>query len=215
MKIMRKYAALLSAVISAGILLSGCGESPADNAESGLVQFSLDFPSGGEEVAEYNKEVLEINGFTLTFSLPSGWSVTDEVSDKFPLTGTFSARYIYDESGVCAGAAGYNAIPELSEEEMKIPAAVYNQIALGNDYQFAVRNRYETVRSGDGFETALTDVYHSDSVNNGDGEKINKGILSLDRRAGVYAAIELDGSVSDELHREIAESVKITQKTVE
>lgn len=215
---MKKYAALLSAVISAGMIFSGCGENPAENpdnednaSESGMTQFLLDFPSGAEEINEYNKEIFEINGFSLSLSLPSGWSVTDEASDKFPLTGAWSARYIYDENGSCIGAAGYNVIPELSEAEKEIPAAVYNQIALGNGYQFAVRDRYDIVQSGDTYETALTDVYYSDNVNNGGGEKINKGILSLDRQAGVYVAIDLDALISDGLHREIAESMKITQ----
>lgn len=218
---MKKYfAARLSAVLAAAALvlsLAACEEKREDTEnvpESGLTAVSLDFPSGADEITEYNKEIFDIGKFTVSLSLPSGWSVADKSSDDFPLIGAWSVRGIYDETYAetnnCIGAIGYNIIPELSDEEKNIPAAIYNQIALGNGYQFAVRARYDIVRSGNNWETALTDVYYSDVVNNGEGEKTNKGILMLDRQAGVYIAVELDSSITDEQHRQIAESMEIT-----
>ncbi|MDE7289495.1 MAG: hypothetical protein K2N71_08365 [Oscillospiraceae bacterium] len=128
---------------------------------------------------------------------------------------TWSVRYFYSGDGNCVGAIGYNIIPELSEEEMKIPAAIYNQIALGNGYQFAVRTRYDIVKSDDNSETALTDVYYSEVVT-GDGEKVNKGILLLDRAMGVYIAAEFESSLlTDEQHKQIAESMELTKSESE
>lgn len=213
---MKKFFAAFSAVLLT-LCLAACEKEykNADNAsESSTVSASVEFPSGTEEITEYNKEIFDIGKFTVSLSLPSGWSVADKSSDDFPLIGAWSVHGIYDETYAetnnCIGAIGYNIIPELSDEEKNIPAAIYNQIALGNDYQFAVRARYDIVRSGDNWETALTDVYYSDVINNGEGEKTNKGILLLDRQAGVYVAVELDASITDEQHRQIAESMEIT-----
>ncbi|MDE5742093.1 MAG: hypothetical protein K2H90_06555 [Oscillospiraceae bacterium] len=208
------FAAGLAAALA--LSLAACEEKKEDTdntAESSVVSVSVEFPSGAEKITENNKEIFDINKFTVSFSLPSGWSVSDEPSEDFPLIGAWSVRGIYDgtyaEANNCIGAVGYNVIPELSDEEKNIPAAVYNQIALGNDYQFAVRERYDIVRSGDDRETALTDVYYSEALGR-DGERLNKGILMLDRQAGVYVAVELDASITDEQHRQIAESMEIT-----
>lgn len=209
---------IFSAVLAAALVLSlaACKAETknTENAEeSKPISVSLEFPSGADERTEYNKEILDINKFELTLSLPEGWTVGDKASSDFSLITAWSVRGIYDETYAetdnCIGAVGYNVIPELSDEEMEIPAAVYSQIALGNDYQFTVRERYDIVRSGDDRETALTDVYRS-KVLDGEAERLNKGILMLDRSAGVYVAVELDASVTDEQHRQIAESMEIT-----
>ena len=219
---MKKYLKFLSAAVSAVMIFSCCtanvdeSNDNADNAaESISSAMSIEFPSGTDEITEYNKHIFDIDKFTTSFSLPSGWSVSDEASSEYPLLSTWSVRYFCSADGKCVGAIGYNIIPELSEEEMKIPAAVYNQIALGNDYQFAVRARYDIVKSDDNSETALTDVYYSEAVT-GDGEKVNKGILMLDRAMGVYVAAEFDSTaITDEQHRRIAESMELTKSESE
>lgn len=221
---MKRRIKLLYAVISAVMIFSCCtknNDESNDNsdiaAEENFSAVSIEFPSETDEITEYNKHIFDIDKFTASLSLPAGWRVAEEDSGEYPLFGTWSVRYFYSGDGKCAGAIGYNTVDELSEEEMKIPAAVYSQIALGNGYQFAVRERYDIVRSDDDFETALTDVYYSDNVNNGEGEKTNRGILLLDRQAGVYVAAEFESSeLTDEQHRKIAESMNITQdKTYE
>lgn len=215
---MKRLLKFLSAAVSAVMFFSCCtknadeNQDNADNAaESSSVSVSVAFPSGTDEVTEYNKHIFDIEKFAASFSLPAGWSVTDEASSEYSLLTAWSVRYFYSGDGKCVGAIGYNIIPELSEEEMKIPAAIYNQIALGNDYQFAVRARYDIVKSDDNSETALTDVYYSNSIT-GDGEKVNKGILMLDREKGVYVAAEFDSTaITDEQHRQIAESMELTK----
>lgn len=183
-------------------------DNSAENSSSAV---SIEFPSGTDEITEYNKHIFDIDKFIASLSLPAGWSVTDEASSEYSLLSTWSVRYFYSGDGKCVGAIGYNIIPELSDEEMKIPAAIYNQIALGNGYQFAVRARYDIVKSDDNSETALTDVYYSEAVT-GDGEKVNKGILMLDRSMGVYVAAEFESTaLTDEQHRQIAESMEITK----
>ncbi|MDE6709829.1 MAG: hypothetical protein K2J76_05010, partial [Oscillospiraceae bacterium] len=215
---MKKFLKFLSAAISAVMIFSCCAKNVDENqnnsdnaAENSSAAVSVEFPSGTDEITEYNKHIFDIDKFTASFSLPAGWSVTDEASPEYPLIGAWSARYFYSGDGKCVGAIGYNIIPELSEEEMKIPAAIYSQIALGNDYQFSVRARYDIVKSDDNSETALTDVYYSDVIT-GDGEKFNKGILMLDRTMGVYVAAEFESTaLTDEQHRQIAESMALVK----
>lgn len=215
---MKKYVKFLSAAVSAVMIFSCCTKSAEESndnsdqsAESSSAAVLIEFPSGTDEITEYNKHIFDIDKFTASLSLPSGWSVADEASPEYSFLTAWSVRYFYSGDGKCVGAIGYNIIPELSEEEMKIPAAVYNQIALGNDYQFAVRARYDIVKSDDNSETALTDVYYSESVT-GNGEKINKGILMLDRSMGVYIAAEFEsGALTDEQHRQIAESMELAK----
>ncbi|MCH5348594.1 MAG: hypothetical protein J1E40_04660 [Oscillospiraceae bacterium] len=238
MKTTRKF---WTALLTAALILSGCSEKTTDNSETEASisetspaqsteaettvsaentptetewsEITLEFPSGNDEITEYNKDILSVDRFTADLSLPSGWDVRSESPSgtKYLNAGVFSVRYIYNENDNCIGSLGYNVIPDLSEEESKIPAAVYNQIALGNGYQFNVRNRYDIVQSSDTSETALTDVYYSDSFNDGNGEKTNKGIVIQDTSAGVYIAAEFESdALTDEQHTKIAESLKIT-----
>ncbi len=220
---MKRFLKLLSAAVSAVMIFSCCtanADESNDNADKTFYAACIGFPWGTDEITEYNKHIFDIDKFEVSFSVPLknqslSWNVSDEASPEYPLTGAWSVRYFYSADGKCVGAIGYNIIPELSEEEKKIPAAIYNQIALGNDYQFAVRARYDIVKSDDNSETALTEVYHSDVVT-GDGEKVNKGILMLDREKGVYVAAEFDSTaITDEQHRKIAESMKITAAEAE
>ncbi|MCH5192853.1 MAG: hypothetical protein J1F11_02755 [Oscillospiraceae bacterium] len=238
---MKTTSFLLTAALAAALTFSGCSETPADNSapdvsaskssgtevtaseinettESEWTELILEFPSGKDEMTDYNKDILSVDPFTASLMLPSGWDVKDDcpAGAKFLNLGAFSTRYIYDENNNCVGAVGYNVIPELSEDEFKIPAAVYNQIALGNGYQFNVRERYETVQSSDTCEAALTDVYYSNTFNDSNGEKLNKGIIMQDTSAGVYIAAEFESdSLTDAQHKEIAEALKITLSKAE
>ena len=48
------------------------------------------------------------------------------------------------------------------------------------------------INTSDTGETAITDVYYSDVINEGNGEKYNTGILMYDSSCGVYVAFDLD-----------------------
>ena len=119
-------------------------------------------------------------------------------------------NYIYDKNGECVGAVGYNVVPSDLDEDSLIPIAIYNQIALGNDYCFDVKENYDVVSSSDKVETALTDVYYSSVITDGSEEKKNKGIVSYDLTHGVYVAIEFeDDALSDEQYFYIANSLSL------
>ena len=120
----------------------------------------------------------------------------------------FSKYDILNKDKELVGVAGFNVYEpyEGAEEE---PAAIYNQIALGNDYQFDVRDSYNVVTETETGKTAVTDVYYAASVNNGK-EKRNKGIVSYNKDLKVYVALEFeDGKITDKELQEIAKSAVI------
>ena len=56
----------------------------------------------------------------------------------------------------------------------------------------------------------MTEVYYSDVITEGNGEKYNKGILTYDKMLGVYVAFDIDSNaLTDIQYTEIAESIKI------
>lgn len=89
---------------------------------------------------------------------------------------------------------------------------IYNQIALGNDYQFDVKNSYTVVKESDAGETATVDVYYSPVLSTtSDSEsapKTNYGILSYNSDKSVYVAFEIDSSISNETITYIANSIE-------
>lgn len=186
-------------------MLSETADAP-NSTENTLV-----FPSGNDELTDYNKAVLDIEKFTASFRLPDGWHIEEKGSDdnSKAYTSVFSPHYIFDGSDNCIGLVGYNIIPqELSGEEL-IPNAIYNQIALGNDYRFDIREKYDVVSSSETGETALTEVYYSDVITEG-GEKYNRGILAYDSLIGAYIAFDIDSTaVTNGECTDIAESIKL------
>lgn len=96
--------------------------------------------------------------------------------------------------------------------------AIYHQVALGNDWQFRVRDSYTAVWSWDTGESALVSVYGSPVLLAGDGEghddatgRENRGILACDSGLSAYVALELDGeAVSKEQAAGIAESIRFS-----
>lgn len=168
------------------------------------------FPAGNDKETEYNQDILRIDTFTLRLNLPDGWSILPKEDEEYELMSCFSIHYFYNEKGEYAGKIGYNVMPSGLDGDSFIPAAIYNQIALGNDYRFDVREEYEVVKSSAESETALTEVYYSASVTDDHSEKINKGIVMYDLGQNVYIAVEFeDGALSDEQYRGIADSLSI------
>ena len=115
---------------------------------------------------------------------------------------------ILNEDKDLVGVAGYNKY-EVYEGAENEPAAIYNQIALGNDYHFDVRETYKVINETKTGATAVTDVYYSATVNDGK-EKRNKGIVSYNKDMLVYVAFEFDQErITDEQLESVAKSIEI------
>lgn len=156
-----------------------------------------------------------MEAFTLRLTLPQGWflekrglTATDITTLRSKeIIGTFLTTYIFNEDGICVGKMGCNYY-DLYEGEEDNPQAIYNQVALGNHYQFDVRNSYEVICQSDVIETATADVLYMEPANDGGDTAANYGILSRSREGRVYVALEFEsGLVSEEEVLAIAESI--------
>ncbi|GHV11388.1 hypothetical protein FACS1894219_02440 [Clostridia bacterium] len=180
----------------------------------------LTFPISEIGKTDDNASVFEIAPFTISVDLPTGWSLKEAEINQEGLhtlySGAFSVVDFYDRSGAFVGSAGYNTF-EVAEDSEYLPAEVYNQIGLGNDYHFVVRDEDEgefiQLEPNGTTYTAVTDVIYSDAFVKGltddSGEAfINKGILSYDRTKHVYVAFEFASDVfTQEELEEIAASI--------
>ena len=158
--------------------------------------------------------VYESEALNLSFRIPGNWSYkqtepgTELNSHSFFYEILLPVFDIYDENGNHAGAVGYNRYEEYEGAEDD-PRAIYNQIALGNNYRFGVRDSYDITRETESGVTAESGVYYSASVNGGV-EMINRGILSYNKNLLVYAAMEFSGGLAtDGQITDIARSVEI------
>lgn len=197
------------------LFLTGCSGSNTESEKEttdavivGYFENEIVFPSGNDEVTEYNKNILSISAFTLKIALPDDWSVSAKDDDVYELMSCFSINYIYNDNNKPVGKVGYNVMPSDLDKESVIPIAVYNQIALGNDYCFDVREKYDVLKSSSESETALTNVFYSAVVTDDNSEKNNKGIVMCDFTHNVYVAIEFENdALSDEQYSYIANSL--------
>ncbi len=199
-----------------------------EKPEEGYVSCRLTFPASDAGRTEYNQAIFDISPFTVDFVLREGWGVEElsaSTESIYLPDFAWSCVGIYDEEGNCVGAVGYNIFePSGGTEEERM--SIYNQIALGNDYRFDVKDSYRRIKETDQGETARVDVYYSpvledaslagvnvpESGEDGSGfggeEKRNFGILSYDREKSVYVVFEFDSAyVSEEQADSIAESL--------
>lgn len=218
---MKKSHLLKNLSVSLGIvllMLSGCTQTTSTPQTSsdlpdGYTLHQMEFPESDAEKTDMNKDIFEITPFNIQVALPDGWSVGefDPQVETYLYSGAWSRVAIYDKDDNCVGAAGYN-IFELDEETEGELMAIYNQIALGNDYRFDVNDSYTVVKKADAGETATVDVYYSPALstpsNTDSDPKINYGILSYNSDKSVYIAFEFDSSVTDETIAYIANSVE-------
>lgn len=216
---MKKSHLLKNLSVSLGIvllMLSGCTQTTSTPQTSsdlpdGYTLHQMGFPESDAEKTDMNKDIFEITPFNIQVALPDGWSVGefDPQAETYLYSGAWSRVAIYDKDDNCVGAAGYN-IFELDEETEGELMAIYNQIALGNDYRFDVNDSYTVVKKADEGETATVDVYYSPALstpsNTDSDPKINYGILSYNSDKSVYIAFEFDSSVTDETIAYIANS---------
>lgn len=195
---------MLAAVIAA--LAAGCGERAGNNT------VTLIFPSNENGKTEFNASIYEKDPFAVTLCLPDGWNVKEQNADgDYEMLSVFSKYDILNKNNMSVGAAGFQ-IYEPYEGAEEDPIAIYHQIALGNDYQFDVRDSYEVVNKNESGETAIVDVYYSKAVNHGV-EKHNIGIVSYNKELLVYTALEFDSEkVTKDQIVEISKSLKIVPR---
>jgi hypothetical protein len=193
----KSYKRILLLCIIAMLFACICGGCAAKSGGS----VSLAFPGEASGV--------DISPFTVTLTLPSGWSLADMDEDAFPIFPMLSKRGLSNAEGEMVGAIGfcpYDPIEGMEDD----PRAIYSQIALGNDYKFNVRDTYTVIQENDDGETAITTVDYAASINGG-AEKTNRGIVAYNRDKLVYVAIELDSdALSDEQAEAIAQSLLFT-----
>lgn len=218
---MKKSHLLMNLSVSLGIVLpvlSACTQTtPTQQVSSdltdGYVWHQMVFPKSDAEKTDLNKSIFEVTPFNIQVALPDGWFAGefDSQAENYLYSGVWSRVAIYDTEENCVGAAGYNTF-ELDEETEGELMAIYNQIALGNDYQFDVKGSYTVVKKLDAGETATVDVYYSPVLStSSDSEstsKINYGVLSYNSGKSVYVAFEFDRSVTDETIAYIANSIE-------
>ncbi len=174
---------------------------------------TITFPTSDKGKTEFNAAAYEIAPFELSFALPAGWSVKEReqpelVDDEIALSGVWSIHDIYAPNGDRVGAVGYNTYEEYEGAEDN-PQAIYNQIALGNNYRFNVRDSYTKVKQAEYGITAKCDVYYSANMNDG-AEKPNYGVVSNHKDLLVYVAMEfISDGFSERRVRQIAESIKL------
>ena len=185
--------------------LKGTKEPEANNCQ-------LTFPANDAEMTEYNKSIFEIEPFDIQFQLPEGWSLGDydPQASNYLYSGVWSRVGIYDADGTCVGAVGYN-IYDAGEVVEGEPMSIFHQVALGNDYQFNVRETYTVVKETEQYRTATTNVCYAPGFTENIGEDgvINYGILmhAIDRT--IYVAFEFDHeALSVEELAQIADSAK-------
>ncbi len=186
--------------------LKGTTEPEANNCQ-------LTFPASDTEKTEYNKSIFEIKPFDIQFQLPEGWSLGDYdlQASNYLYSGVWSRVGIYDADGTCVGAVGYN-IYDAGEVVEGEPMSIYHQVALGNDYQFNVRETYTVVKETEQYQTATTDVYYAPGFTEDIGEDgaINYGILMLAVDRAIYVAFEFDSAaISNDVFVDIAKSVDL------
>jgi len=208
LKLFRKPLILVAAIV---VFLALC-------AFTVLMYFTLNvnFPVSDKGKTEHNAAIYEVEPFTVSMELPNGWTLSERENPEafngnFALLGVWSIVDIYNANNECIGAMGYN-IYEIYEGAEDVPQAIYNQIALGNNYQFDEREKYTIVRETDYGTTATANVYYSANINNGE-EMNNKGIVSYNRDFLTYIAIEFaHDMITEEQLKNIAYSINFIRK---
>lgn len=152
------------------------------------------------------------HSLTTNIKLGDGWKVQDaDGSDSTPL---FDTRKIIDSDGNIIGYIGIQLLPD---NDYKLPSKpetadlmeLYNQVALGNDYNFDVRNSYAEIKNDVSDIIGETDVYVSGSINN-DIERYDYGILAYKRYEECFLGVILfREKVGVHQKDEIAQSISI------
>lgn len=195
----KKSPVYVLAICAVAVALLAASCSKAEKQSDG-VDYSIDFPANEVGRAEYNEHIFSTE-FTLMLTLPKGITTGDDKLPNEGIIGTFSNIPILNDEGDTVGYIGYNVydaemLIDIPEDEID-PMMIYNQISLGNHYQFAVKHKYDVVNNTDEFKTAISEVYNdvnlcpADRVNYS-AEDYNYGIVSYCKTLPVYIALDLD-----------------------
>ena len=179
------------------LMLTSCSKA---EQKTDRVDYSIDFPANEVGRAEYNEHIFSTE-FTLTLTLPRGITIDAGKPAEEGIVVTFSNIPILNDKGDTVGCIGYNVydaelIRGLPEDEID-PMMIYNQISLGNHYQFAVKNKYDVVNNTEDLQTAISEVHNDVNLSqeergNYSAEDYNYGIVSYCKTLPVYVALDLD-----------------------
>lgn len=181
----------------------------------------LTFPLNQDGKAEINAEIFNVKPFTVSFSLPEGWSFREYKKANFPkgdmvfLYGNaWTEAVIFDDKNQCVGAIGYNLM-QVYDGGDDNPTSIYSPLSLGSGYFFDTKEVYTPVKTTQDFISATTSVHYSanfaEDVLSSPTEKTNKGILACDKKRKVSIAMELEADcISSEQLTDIAESISFS-----
>jgi len=219
MNIIKKSPVYTFAVCAVAVVLltSSCSKAEKQsNPTAAGIDHSIDFPANEVGRAEYNEHIFSTE-FTLTLTLPPEIAIDSDKSLDGGIIGTFSNIPILNEKGDTVGCIGYNVydaemLVGIPEDEID-PMMIYNQISLGNHYQFAVKRKYDVVNNTEEFLTAISEVYNDVNLSPADrgkysAEDYNYGIVSYCKTLPVYVALDLDREAfAEDQIENIAESI--------
>lgn len=182
---------------------------------------AITFPAHQYAENSYNDELLDIEPFTLSVSLPEGWYTAlperSEYDDIDGLLVESSAVYIYDENGKQTGKVDYNTfdLEALAAQGVditeKLPyRAVYSDIMLANHLTWDCD--YTEVRT-DGAVTSATCKVMMSALISGTGEtEYFPAALAYNSELQVYVQFRFDeGSITDAELAALAYSVDISR----
>lgn len=190
----------------------GATETVAPDTEAG---------ASGEETVQF--ALSDTQTVSLALALPDGWSLcegdeaTPNVDQKLYLyLVDKDKKYISNAAGEYVGAVDCMSYTVSAGNEDK-PEVIFLKIALGNGYRFDIHGTYAAVTEVNRHAlgtTYLTDVYYSPSFRapwTVAEEKHNLGILSYNRDACVFAALEFERDrIDEETVSAIAQSLRWT-----
>jgi hypothetical protein len=140
---------------------------------------------------------------TWKVKLPKGWYIAKDKAKIDTLRLGLSTRNIYNQKGDYVGYCGIVAYDkDVSKyQDVKKLERLYNQVALGNDYQFDVRSdvsefTFKNLVKTKNQRVDLCGVYYSATVTEDEKEKTNYGILSCHNKNRAYVIFDIEKSAT-------------------
>ncbi len=193
---------------------------PWEESPEEYSKVTVELPCNFKGRKESNDHIFSIEPFEISFALPTGWSIKDEPDENGLMfafekwMALYSKQYLFDETGRCIGAFGYNCHNELEYGTM---AEIYLYIGMGTHYFFNFREEYTTITELENTVTEISDVCcdkkfmepYPDTAMYSEQDRINYGILSHNPNELFFVAFELCSEyVTEEQYMAIAESLR-------